>query len=264
MRLEGKVGVVTGGGQGIGRAVALVFAREGCDIAIYDVNLELGEKVAEEIRLLGREAIAIKCDVSNSEEVHQATKKVLNKFKRVDILVNNAGIAVPALVEETTEALWEKIININLKGQFLCSQAIGRQMIKQRGGKIINIASLLAHVATPYLGAYAASKGGVLQLSKVMAVEWARYNINVNVVSPGLTDTPINVEVSALAPDLLRDRVKRIPLGRQNQPEDIANAVLFLASSESNNITGQAIMVDGGVYALHAGQTWPEESSKQR
>jgi NAD(P)-dependent dehydrogenase (short-subunit alcohol dehydrogenase family) len=263
MRLEGKVAVVTGGGQGIGRAVALRFAREGCDVAIYDASLELGEKVAGEIRLLGRKALVIKCDVSNSEEVHQATQEVLDKFKRVDILVNNAGISVPALIEETTEALWDRVIDINLKGQFLCSQVIGRQMIKQRGGKIINIASLLAHVATPYLGAYAASKGGVLQLSKVMAVEWARYNINVNVVSPGVTDTPMNVGVSAINPGLLRDRVKRIPLRRQNQPEDIANAVLFLASSESDNITGQAIMVDGGIYALHSGHTWPEETSKQ-
>jgi NAD(P)-dependent dehydrogenase (short-subunit alcohol dehydrogenase family) len=260
MRLGGKVAVVTGGGQGIGRAIALTFAKEGSDVVIYDVIPEPAEKVADEIKTLRRKALFIKCDVSSSAEVKQATQKVLDNFRKIDILVNNAGIAIPAPAEETTEEMWDRTIDINLKGQFLCSQAIGRQMIKQKHGKIINIASTAATVTTPLLCAYAASKGGVLLLTKALAAEWGKYNINVNAVSPGLTETPIIKGVAEKAPPgYFEGRVKRIPLKRQNQPEDIANTVLFLASSESDNISGEAILVDGGVCAVLSNYVWPEE-----
>lgn len=259
MRLERKVAIVTGGGQGIGRAIALTLGREGADVVIFDINLKPAKKVTNEIKSMGRQVLAIKCDVSNSEEVNRATKKSLNIFKKIDILVNNAAIIKPIAAEEVTEVMWDSTINVNLKGQFLCSQAIGRVMIKQRYGKIINIASLLAHVATPFLVTYGASKGGILQLTRVLAVEWAKYNINVNAVSPGMTETPMIDEIKKVNPYLLRDRVKRVPLRRLNKPEDIAYAVLFLASSESDNITGQTIIVDGGTCALNAAYVWPEE-----
>ena len=257
MKLDGKVAIVTGGGQGIGRTIALAFAREGADVAIYDANLESAKEVATEIRSLMRQALSIKCDVSNKDEVIQATKEVLNNFKKIDILVNNAGLGPsssahePAQAEEMTEATWDRTINVNLKGQFLCSQVIGREMIKQRHGKIINIASLAGHAAKPYIAAYAASKGGVLQLTKALAVEWAKYNINVNAVSPGMVlDTSTNKKASRKDPNLVMSRVMRIPLRRQILPEDIASAVLFLSSMESDNITGQTIIVDGGSLAL--------------
>jgi NAD(P)-dependent dehydrogenase (short-subunit alcohol dehydrogenase family) len=260
MRLQGKTAVVTGGGQGIGFATALTLAKEGCDVAVYDINLSLANGTAKEIKSSGREALAVRCDVSNSGEVHDATRNVIEHFGKIDILVNNAGIVIPAAAAEITEEAWDRTININLKGQFLCCQSIGRQMIKQNYGKIINIASTLAHVATPHLVAYAASKGGVLQLTKVLAVEWAKYNINVNAVSPGMTETPMMAGAGEKEASLsIERRLKRIPLRRQNKPEDIAKAVLFLASSESDNITGQAIIVDAGVCALHSGYMWPGE-----
>jgi NAD(P)-dependent dehydrogenase (short-subunit alcohol dehydrogenase family) len=155
--------------------------------------------------------------------------------------------------------MWDKVMNINLKGPFFCSQAVGKQMIKQKCGKIINIASIVAHVAVPFQSAYASSKGGVLQLTKVLAVEWAKYNINVNVVSPGMTETPLTSELIRKNPEPFLGRIKRIPLRRINKPQDIANAVLFLASPESDNITGHALIVDGGVYALQSAHIWPEE-----
>ena len=253
MKLTGKVAVVTGGGQGIGRACALAFAEEGADVVIYDMNLESTNRVTDEIKNLGRLALAIKCDVSNSQAVNQATQKALDNFKRIDILVNNAGIGEPALAEDTTEASWDRTIDINLKGQFLCSQAVGRQMIKQKYGKIINIASLQAHVATPLHIAYAVSKAGVLGLTRVLAVEWALYNISVNAVSPGSTVTAQRGQAEKKFPELLTENpVAKIPQGHPNKPEDIANAVLFLASPESDNITGQSIIVDGGVVAHHS------------
>lgn len=256
MKLAGKVAIVTGAAQGIGRATALTLAKEGADIVVNDISLELAKKVADEIKSLGRQAQAIKADVSNSAEVSQMVNETLDNFKKIDILVNNAGIALVAPAEEMTEADWDKQININLKGQFLCSQAVGRQMIKQRKGKIINLASVQGHRSSPGFAAYCASKGGVLQLTGVLAVEWAKYNINVNAVSPGLTDTS---GARSSRQDSWEKRSKTIPLGKANKPEDIANAVLFLASSESDNITGQAIIVDGGVTALHPRYVRTEE-----
>jgi len=259
MKLEDKVAIVTGAGQGIGRAIALTLAREGADVVVNDVDLELAEKVAGEIKSQGRQAQAIKADVSNSEEVNQLVNKTLDNFKRIDILVNNAGIdkLIPAI--ELTEALWDSMININLKGQFLCSQAVGRQMIKQKRGKIINIASIAGHVAQPGQAAYGASKGGVLQLTKVLAIEWAKHNINVNAVSPGATITPMVENIIKEHPDILKNYLGRIPSRKIAKPEDIANAVLFLASPESDDIIGQEIIIDGGICALHPGYVWPQE-----
>ncbi len=185
-------------------------------------------------------------------------KLTLDSFSKIDILVNNAAISRSMPTVELPESEWDAHININLKGQFLCSQAVGREMLKQKRGKIINISSVSGHRGVPAFVAYSASKDGVHALTRSLAIEWARYNINVNSVSPGMTMTEMMDGLMKQAPDMLRERVKRIPLKRPNQPEDIAKAVLFLASSESDNIIGQDIIVDGGCHALHGGITLPE------
>lgn len=258
MRLEGKKAVVTGAGQGIGYAIALTLAREGADIAIYDINQDTARAVADEITALGRQALAIKCDVSKSEQVNQATRQVLEKFKRIDILVNNAGVDDRTPAEDTREEALNRIIDVDLKGGFFCSQIIGRQMIKQKQGKIIFIGSSQAHTPYRYRAAYAASKGGVIALTRALAVDWGPYNINVNAVSPGRTETALTV-IDKQKPDAARALADRIPLKRINKPQDVANVVLFLASSESDNITGQAILIDGGSTALHSAYVWPKE-----
>ena len=250
MRLEGQVAIVTGAGQGIGRAIALTLAKEGAAVVVNDIDLERAKKVADEIKSLGGQAQPIKADVSNREEVNRLVEKTLDNFKKIDILVNNAGTAKLTPTMELTEAEWDSTIDINLKGQFLCSQAVAKHMIKQRRGKIVNIASLAAHIGTPGLVAYSASKGGVIQLTKVLAVEWGKHNITVNAVSPGLTMTELVKAVFKERPDVF-EGVERIPLKRLAMPEDIANAVLFLASPESDYISGQVLPVDGGTLAIH-------------
>ena len=259
MRFTGKVAIVTGAGQGIGRAIALGLAKDGADIVIIDINLELARKVAEEIKVTGRRALAIKADVSNSAKVSQMVKETLDTFKKIDILVNNAGIDVVVPAEEMTEEQWDAQMNTNLKGPFLCSQAVGRQMIKQKQGKIINIASLSAHYGSHGQVAYCASKAGVLLLTKVLAIEWAKYNINVNAVSPGITRTALIEKIEKESPEFLEGRLKRIPLRRFIEPGEIASTVLFLASSESDVINGEDIVVDGGVNALNPLVPSPEE-----
>ena len=258
MRLERQVAIVTGAGRGIGRAIALTLAREGAAVVVNDVNLESAEQVAGEIKSRGGRARPVKADVSNGEEVNKLVQETLDSFKKIDILVNNAGFGklIPAM--EITEAQWDSIIDVNLKGQFLCSQAVARHMIKQKRGKIVNIAALSGRVAMPGLAAYGASKGGVLQLTKVLAVEWGEYNINVNAVSPGITMTSLAESAFKEKPDLLKGYIERIPLRRAARTEDIADAVLFLSSSESDDITGQEITVDGGTSALHPGFVRPD------
>lgn len=249
MRLNDKVAIVTGAAQGIGRAIAVTFAREGADVIINDINLELAEKVADEIRALGRRAQAIKTDVSKSNEVSQMVEQALNNFGRIDILVNNAGVNKRFPSDDLAESEWDRVMGINLKGQFLCSQAVGRQMIKQKAGKIVNICSMAGHYGSPGQLPYNASKGGVLQLTRTLAAEWAKHNINVNSVTPSATKTALWASIVSLSDG--KKLTKKIPLGRPNEPQDIANAVLFFASSESDNITGQDIKVDGGLSAIH-------------
>ena len=252
MKLANQVAIVTGAGQGIGRAIALTLAKEGAAVIVNDINLESAKKVAEEITSQGGQAQPIKADIVNGEEVSKMAKETVASFKKIDILVNNAGIGkvIPAM--ETTEAQWDSIIDINLKGQFLCSQAVAKHMIKQKRGRIINIASIGGHVGAPGFAAYGASKGGVIQLTRVLAIEWAKYNIKVNTVSPGMTMTAMVEAAAKKLPDFFIKGIERTPLKRPAKPEDIANAVLFLAAPESDYITGQEIIVDGGQLALHS------------
>lgn len=253
MKLKGKVAIVTGAGRGIGRAIALILAKEGADIVIADIDLQSAGKAVDEVKSLGRQAQAVKVDVSKSDEVNQMVEQAMSSFKRIDILVNNAGINPMGPALEESEAQWDSTMAINLKGTFLCSQAVARQMVKQKQGKIVNIASLSGHRGIPGMVSYCTSKAGVLHLTRVLAVEWAKYNINVNAVAPGLTITELHDKVPGGPEAYRRERKKAVPLRRLNEPVDVANVVLFLASSESDNITGQGIVIDGGVCALHPG-----------
>jgi NAD(P)-dependent dehydrogenase (short-subunit alcohol dehydrogenase family) len=258
MRLKKQVAIVTGAGQGIGRAIALTLAREGATVVVNDIDQEKAEKVAEEIRVQGGQALPVQADVSKARDVDILVKKALENYKRVDILVNNAGIGKLTRFLEMTEAQWDKTMDINIKSQFLCSKAVIEHMIKQKRGKIINIASLASHIGAPGLAAYGASKGGVVQLTKALAVEFGKYNIMVNAVSPGLTMTELIKSAVKDRPDFI-EGTDRIPLRRAAEPEDIANVVLFLASSESDYITGQVLIVDGGLMAIHPRMVKPTD-----
>jgi len=254
VKLDGKVAIVTGSGQGIGKAIAVTLAREGAKVVIADINEEAARDVAGEIRSSGGEALAIKVDVTNSYEVSQLVEQTLAHFGKIDILVNNVGITKPSPTEQLSEADWDRIITVNLKGTFLCCREVGKQMIKQKSGKIVSIASLAAHKGLAYIAPYCASKAGIIGLTRELAVEWAKYNINVNTVSPSTTLSPILFKYFEEAGIDSKSHLKWVPLARDNRPEDIANAVLFLASSDSYNITGEDIVIDGGTNVLY----WPE------
>ncbi len=253
MKLDGKVAVVTGGGQGIGYAIAFALAEQGASVVIADINMEVAEATAKEIKAAGHKAVAIKANVSKSQEVNQLVEKTLDKFHQIDILVNNAGVSEPTPTIELTEEGWDRVININLKAPFLCSQAVARHMIKRRQGKIISIASVVSQLAHPTQAAYCASKAGVVLLTKVMAAEWGKYNINVNAISPGAVETPRMKKIRKENPSFLKGRIEATPIGRYIKPREIANAVLFLASSDSDAITGANIIVDGGSSSVWAG-----------
>ena len=261
MRLQGKVAVVTGAAQGIVRVVSLAFAKEGANVIVTDINFESAEKVSNEIKSLGCQAQAIRVDVSKHDDVSQMVEQAIKCFGRIDILVNNAAptgrTSIPII--ETTEDVWDKHIDVGLKGTFLCSQAVGKEMIKQKYGKIVNIASTLGSTAIPGMVSYSTSKAGILQLTRAFGVEWGKYNINVNAVSPGTTKTSQFEYINKLKPSQHAGTLKRLPLKRFNQPEDIANTVIFLASSEADNITCQEIVVDSGISALAPEYVWPEE-----
>ena len=252
MKLKGKVAVITGAAQGIGKAIALALAREKASVVLMDINLDNAQKVALEAREFSR-AIAKRADVSKQTDVAKAVKETLEEMGKIDILVNNAGVDLLVAAEEIAEDQWRQIMDVNLKGTFLCSQIIGKEMIKNRSGKIINISSIGGHCAIPRMVAYNASKAGILLLTKTLAVEWAKYGINVNSVSPGLTETGLVLRLRKEDPQAFRAREERIPLKRVGKPEDIANAVVFFASPASDYITGEDIKVDGGMAAIHPG-----------
>lgn len=258
MRLEKQVAIVTGAGQGIGRAIALALAKEGAVVVVNDIVPERADKVAEEIKSLGGQALALAADVSKAGEVDTLVANTLADYKKIDILVNNAGIAKMIRLLEMTEADWDNHMNTNIKSQFLCSKAVIEHMIHQKRGKIINIASLAAHIGAPGLSAYGASKGGVAQFTKALAVEFGKYNIMVNAVSPGFTMTEMVKQAGRDRPDFM-EGMDRIPLRRAAEPEDIANTVLFLASAESDYITGQVIVIDGGLLAIHPRMVKPTD-----
>ena len=247
------VALVTGGGQGIGRKIVDFLARDGADVAIAGRTLSLLEEAAHQVEKTGRQALAISTDISKSEQVNAMVAATMQKFGRIDILVNNAAFVIRCPLIDMTEELWDKTFDTNLKGYFLCCQAVGKEMIKRKQGKIVNITTGGAHLPIPDMGAYCTSKAGLILLTQALAVEWGKFNINVNAVSPGMTETPLVIQLKRDNPEVMKRRAQRIPLQRVATPEDVANAVLFLASSEASNITGDIIRVDGGSTVIHPG-----------
>ncbi|OQM46257.1 beta-ketoacyl-ACP reductase [Anoxybacillus sp. UARK-01] len=243
--LQGKVALITGASRGIGRAIALEFARQGAKVAVNYAGSEAKAKeVVDEIYRLGGEALAIQADVSNTEAVEQMVKEVIDRYGRVDILVNNAGITRDNLLMRMKEEEWDDVININLKGVFNCTKAVTRPMLKQRYGRIINIASVVGVMGNPGQANYVAAKAGVIGLTKTAAKELASRSITVNAIAPGFIATDMT---DRLNEEIQTEMLKQIPLARFGNPEDIANMVAFLASDAASYITGQTIHVDGGM-----------------
>lgn len=248
-KLEGKVAIITGAGSGIGRATAILFAEEGAKVVVVDCNIDAGEEAARIIVQKGGEATFIYADVSKASDVQEMVEKVLAKYGRIDILFNNAGTNLALPVEEITEEIWDNIINTNLKGVFLCCKYVIPVMKKQRSGVIINMGSVSALVGNPYFGAYSASKGGILALTRTIALEVAPFNIRVNCICPGTIETPLSKrtwERMGIGEEKREERAKLVPLGRVGKPEEVARAVLFLASEDSSYMTGANLVVDGG------------------
>ena len=244
MRLQDRVAFITGAAQGIGRDIALKFAAEGADIVVGDINLQKATQTKLEIEALGRNALALELDVTDYAKLTEAVNKILDKFKKVDILINNAGITKDNLLLRMSDAEWDAVLNVNLKGTFNCTKAVSRLMIKQRYGKIINIASIIGIIGNPGQANYSASKAGIIALTKTTAKELASRNINVNAIAPGFIQT----EMTAKLPEDLKQKMQdAIPLGRFGSPVDVASVCVFLASEEASYITGQTIIVDGGM-----------------
>ncbi|RLA84644.1 MAG: 3-oxoacyl-ACP reductase [Deltaproteobacteria bacterium] len=243
MRLKDKVALITGGGSGIGAAVARRFAQEGAKIAIGDVDVEGAEKVASEIKDAGGEALICKADVRKRDEVEAMVDHILREYGRLDILINNAGVTRDSLCARMSEEDWNFVVDVNLKGTFLCSKAAFRPMRKQRYGKIVNTASVAVRGNVGQVN-YSASKAGIIGLTRTLALEFARAGICVNCIAPGFIETPMT---EGLPEKVKEEALKRIPLGRIGRPEEVANLHLFLASPESDYITGQVFFIDGGV-----------------
>jgi len=240
-RLKNKVAIITGAGQGIGRGIALRLAKENCSVVVSDLNEENAQKVADEINQSGQKAIAIKCDVSQKIDVDNLISKTVESFGRLDILVNNAGIYPFKPFMEMTEEDWDKVLAVNLKSIFLSSKAATEVM--KEGSKIVNISSIASIKGFAGLTHYCASKGGLNGFDRALALELAAKKINVNAVAPGAIETP----GAAMSDEKIKQQtIAGIPLARMGEPEDIANAVLFLSTEEASYITGQVIVVDGG------------------
>lgn len=245
--LEGKVAIVTGGSRGIGRAIALGLAGRGADLALCSRKLEGVEKVAGEVRDIGRKALAASVHNADGEAIRGFVKKVRQEMGRVDILVNNAGTnpVYGPLIEVTDEA-WDKLMEVNLKGYFMFSRAVAPVMIEQKWGRIINIASIAGFRPEPGIGAYSVSKAGVVMLTKVLARELAQHNILVNAIAPGVIETRLSTHLTT-TPELRERYLKDIPLGRFGKPEDMAGLAVYLASDASSYVTGTVILADGGL-----------------
>ncbi|MBU4140915.1 MAG: 3-oxoacyl-[acyl-carrier-protein] reductase [Candidatus Omnitrophica bacterium] len=244
MLLKDKVAIITGGARGIGKEIALTFAREGAKVAIADINPQTLKEAEKEIASCGVEALALTVDVTDYTQVGQMVNKTLDKFKKIDILISNAGITADALLVRMKEEDWDRVLAVNLKGTFNCTKAVSRVMIKQRSGKIINIASIIGLIGNVGQANYAASKAGVIGLTKSAARELAPRGINVNAIAPGFIQT----EMTQRLPEEVKSKMlEAIPLKKFGQPRDVARLAAFLASDEAGYITGQTICVDGGM-----------------
>jgi len=242
--LKDKTAIVTGAAQGIGKAIALALAKQGANVVVSDVNLEEAQKTSKEIEALGVKSIAVKCNVADAAEVDALVKQAQAAFPTIDILVNNAGVTRDNLMMRMDEKDWDLVLDVNLKGAFLMTKAVSRIMMKQRSGRIVNMASIIGVMGNAGQSNYAASKGGLIALTKSTAKEFASRNVTCNAVAPGFIETAMTAK---LADEVKENYRKGIPLGRMGGPEDVAGAVLFLVSDAASYVTGQVLHVDGGL-----------------
>jgi len=245
MILKDKVALITGAAQGIGKAIALKLADSGADVVIVDMNLEKAQATAKEIEGRGRRAVALKANVANLQETEAMIDETVAKLGAIHILVNNAGITRDALILRMKEEDWDAVISVNLKGVFNCTKAAVKHMVKQRYGRIINIASIVGEMGNAGQANYSASKAGVIALAKTVAREFASRNITCNAIAPGFIETAMT---QALSEKVREELAKQIPMARLGTPEDVAEGVLFLVSDSSNYITGQVLNINGGMY----------------
>ena len=243
--LSGKVAVVTGAGRGMGAHMAKALAKYGADMVICSRTVAELESVAEEVRRFGRDVLIRQIDLTRIEETGKMVEQVVRHFGQIDILVNNAGINIPQKAEDVTEEAWDQVQSINLKALFFCAQAVGKVMIKQKRGKIINVSSQAGSVGLPLRAAYCSSKGGVNLLTKVLAVEWAPYNVNVNAIAPTFVEGPFTAPMFENT-DFKNYVLGSIPLGRIGQPADVVGGVVYLASPAADLVTGHILLIDGG------------------
>lgn len=244
MKLKGKVAFVTGGAAGIGKEIAITLAKEGADCVICDVNEELLNKTASEIEALGVRTLPIVLNVCNLSDCEEAMNKIIDKFEKIDILINNAGITRDGLLIRMKEADWDAVISVNLKGAFNCTKVAVKRMMKQRSGAIVNMASIIGLMGNAGQVNYAASKAGLIGLTKSVAKEVATRNIRVNAIAPGFIETKMT---QVLSDDVKQQMLNQIPLGKFGSPQDVANLVVFLVTDDSNYITGQVISINGGM-----------------
>ncbi|MBU1045429.1 MAG: 3-oxoacyl-[acyl-carrier-protein] reductase [Candidatus Omnitrophica bacterium] len=244
MKLKGKVAFITGGAAGIGKEIALTLARQGADCVICDVNEQLLAETAAEIKALGVESMPLVLNVCSMADCEAAVNKIIDKFKKVDILINNAGITRDGLLIRMKEADWDAVISVNLKGAFNCTKAVVKPMMKQRSGAIVNMASIIGLMGNAGQVNYAASKAGLIGLTKSVAKEVASRNIRVNAIAPGFIETKMT---QILSDDVKQAMLNQIPLGKFGSPQDVANLVVFLVTDDSNYITGQVISINGGM-----------------
>ena len=248
MDLKNKVAIITGARRGMGKSHSLKLAKAGAKVVVSDISEEECQKVVEEIKKEGGEAMAVKCDVTKRGEVENMVRTTVSKWGKVDILVNNAGICEFKPFVNLTEEDWDRTLNINLKGEFLCAQAVAKEMMKQKSGVIVNIASVAmgqVGMGMPMIVHYCASKGGIVAMTEALAVELAPYNIRINAIAPGAIDTPMAASTKD-DPKVLEQTLAMVPMHRLGKAEEVSNLVLFLASDTSSYMTGSTVVIDGG------------------
>ncbi len=244
MNLKNRVAIVTGGGQGIGKKICLRLAENKAKVAVFDVNEELSQEVVKKIKAKGGDALAVEVDVAKHEEVNEATRQVIDKFKGIDILINNAGITKDSLLLRMKEEDWNRVLQVNLNGAFNCLKAVLRYMMRQKYGRVVNISSIIGIRGNIGQANYSASKAGIIGLTKSAAREVGRYGITVNAVAPGFIDTAMTRRLNKEAVDAI---ISQVPLQRMGKPREVASLVTYLVSEEAAYITGEVIKIDGGM-----------------